>query len=77
MDRLNGASAIGWQPVSDLAAGWVAQHRDQGHHPHPAPTKENPEMWVCDCGYIWRILTLRQISAKFAHLRLENSPGPS
>jgi hypothetical protein len=29
-----------------------------GHHPHPAPTDENPERWDCDgCHSIWRILT--------------------
>jgi hypothetical protein len=59
---------IGPQPVSDPAAGWVVKHRDQGHHPHPAPTPENPERWDCDCGYIWRILTVEQIRQKFAHL---------
>jgi ABC-type xylose transport system substrate-binding protein len=42
------------QPVSDLAASWVAQHRNQGHRPYPAPAPENPERWDCDCGYIWR-----------------------
>ena len=68
----------GWiiepQPVSDPAAGWVAKHRDQGHHPHPTPTPENPERWDCDCGYIWRILTVEQIRQKFAHLK--NRPLP-
>jgi hypothetical protein len=33
---------------------WAAHHRGQGHHPHPAPTQENPERWDCECGYIWR-----------------------
>ena len=48
--------------------GWAARHRDMGHHPHPAPTTENPERWDCDCHYIWRILTVEQIQRKFAHL---------
>ena len=58
----------GWI-ISDPAAGWVARHRDQGHHPYPNPTPENPERWDCDCGYIWRILTISQIGQKFAHLK--------
>ncbi len=57
----------GWI-ISDSAAGWMAQHCDQGHHPHPNPTSENPERWDCDCGCIWRILTIEQIRQKFAHL---------
>jgi hypothetical protein len=63
------------QPISDLAAGWVAQHRDQGHHPYPAPDAENPERWECRCDpdavwvAVWRILTPRQVERKFAHLR--------
>ena len=32
-----------------------------------APTPENPERWDCDCGGLWRILTLEQIRQKFAH----------
>ena len=42
---------------------WVAQHRCQGHHPHPAPTNENRERWECKCNpeavwtAVWRILT--------------------
>jgi hypothetical protein len=43
---------------------WAAHHRGQGHHPHPAPTQENPERWDCECGYIWRILTIEQIRQK-------------
>jgi hypothetical protein len=71
------------QPVSDLAASWVAQHRNQGHRPYPNPTKENPERWECKCDpdaewtAVWRILTPRQISQKFAHLsnvRRSSSP---
>jgi len=40
-----------------------------GHHPYPAPDSENPERWDCECGYIWRILTVEQIERKFAHLQ--------
>jgi hypothetical protein len=47
---------------------WAERHRLEGHHPHPAPTLENPERWDCECGGIWRILTLEQIRMKFAHL---------
>lgn len=73
----------GWiiepQPASDPAAGWVAKHRDQGHHPYPAPTADNPECWECDCPdtawtAIWRILTPEQIRQKYAHLK--NRPMP-
>src|ERR1700737_2177053 len=55
-----------WHAVEERAA----HHRGQGHHPHPAPTKENPERWDCDCGGINRILTVQQIAKKFAHLKL-------
>jgi hypothetical protein len=48
---------------------WVERHRVEGHHPHPAPTQENPERWDRECGYIWRILTVEQMRMKFAHLR--------
>ena len=48
---------------------WVERHRHDGHHPHAAPTKENPERWDCDCGTIWRILTMEQLRQKFAHLK--------
>ena len=48
---------------------WVEHHRLRGHHPHAAPTKENPERWDCECGYIWRILTIEQLRQKFAHLK--------
>lgn len=34
------------------------------------PPRENPERWDCDCGGIWRILTLEQINQKFRHLKL-------
>jgi hypothetical protein len=47
---------------------WAERHRLEGHHPHPAPTLENPERWDCDCGGICRILTLEQHRQKFAHL---------
>ena len=42
---------------------WIAAHREMGHHPHPAPTKENPEQWECKCDpdavwiAVWRIHT--------------------
>ena len=53
---------------------WAERHRLEGHHPHPAPTKENPERWECECPGItgvavWRILTGEQIRQKFAHLK--------
>jgi len=48
---------------------WAERHRRGGHHPHPAPTKEKPERWDCDCGYLWRILTIERASQKFAHLK--------
>jgi len=61
-----------WHAVEERAA----HHRGQGHHPHPAPTKENPERWDCDCGGINRILTVQQIAKKFAHLkRRDGSSG--
>lgn len=52
---------------------WAQRHRDEGHHPYPAPTKKNPEQWECDCPdtpliAVWRILTPEQIRQKFAHL---------
>ena len=53
---------------------WIAAHQAMGHHPHPAPTKENPERWECKCDQdavwtaVWRILTREQIKAKYAHL---------
>jgi len=47
---------------------WAERHRLEGHHPHPAPTDENPERWDCDCGGVNRILTGEQIRMKFAHL---------
>ena len=49
-------------------AEWIAHHRDLGHHPEHAPTVENPDLARCDCGGIWRILTLKQTRQKFAHL---------
>ena len=62
----------GWivepQPLGYGVEGWAARHRDMGHHPHPAPTDENPERWDCDCGGVNRILTVEQIAKKFAHL---------
>jgi hypothetical protein len=53
---------------------WVERHRIEGHYPHAAPTKENPERWDCECGYIWRILTVEQLRQKFAHLRKGPTP---
>ena len=51
------------------------RHRRVGHHPRPAPKRENPERWDCDhCNHIWRILTPEQVRQKFAHLR--NPPLP-
>jgi hypothetical protein len=53
---------------------WAAHHRGQGHNPHPAPTRENPERWECKCDpdavwtAVWRILTPAQVRQKFAHL---------
>ena len=53
---------------------WAQRHRDQAHHPYPAPTKENPERWECKCdpnaGWIavCRTLTVEQTRQKFAHL---------
>jgi len=54
---------------------WADRHRRDGHHPHPAPTTENPEQWECKCDpdanwtAVWRILTRDQIRQKFAHLK--------
>jgi hypothetical protein len=54
---------------------WAAHHCGQGHNPHPAPTRENPERWECKCDpdavwtAVWRILTPAQVRQKFAHLR--------
>ena len=53
---------------------WIVAHREMGHHPHPAPTKENPEQWECKCDpdAVWiavsRIHTREQVRQKFAHL---------
>ena len=48
---------------------WAERHRRAGHHPQPTPTNENPDRWDCECGGLWRILTLEQIRQKFAHLK--------
>ena len=43
---------------------WIAAHQAMGHHPHPAPTRENPEEWECKCApdavwtAVWRISEL-------------------
>ena len=53
----------------------------QGHEPYAAPTRENPERWECKCDpdvvwtAVWRILTLEQISQKFAHLSKRPTPA--
>jgi hypothetical protein len=52
----------------DGAEAWAERHRLEGHHPHPAPTPENPDRWDCDCGGVCRTLTVKQIGQKFAHL---------
>jgi hypothetical protein len=70
------------QPARHGVEKWVAHDRDLGHHPHSAPTDENPERWECDCGGVNRILTPEQIRQKFAHLgaaakaRREGRPLP-
>jgi hypothetical protein len=48
---------------------WAERHQMMGHHPHSAPTKENPERCDSECGCIWRILTPEQIRMEFAHLK--------
>jgi hypothetical protein len=51
---------------------WIEGHRQKGHHPYPAPTKENPEKWECKCDpdapwvSVWRILTAEQSRHKWA-----------
>ena len=58
-----------------MREAWIAAHRGKGHNPYPAPTVENPERWECKCEpdavwtAVWRILTPKQIQAKYAHLR--------
>ena len=54
---------------------WAERHRRAGHHPQPTPTNENPERWDCDCGGLWRILTVEQIRQKLAHLKPELREG--
>lgn len=50
----------------------MERHRRKGHHPYPAPTKENPERWECKCDpdakwtAVWRILTAEQIGQRFS-----------
>ena len=62
----------GWiiepRPNPNSVEIWAERHRLEGHHPHPAPTPENPERWECDCGGVNRILTGEQIRMKFRHL---------
>ena len=81
----------GWivppRPNPQSVEAWAERHRRDGHHPHRAPTDENPERWECECPGItgvavWRILTAEQIRMKFAHLgaaakaRREGRPLP-
>ena len=62
---------------------WVEWHRQQGHHPYPAPTAANPERWECRCGpdtsltAVWRTLTPDQIRQKFSHLSRKHRPPPT
>jgi len=68
----------GWiippRPNPNDVESWAERHRLEGHHPHPAPTPENSEQWECRCDpeaawtAVWRILTVKQIGQKFAHL---------
>ncbi len=76
------SAQCGWigdpQPTAEQrkhsVEAWAERHRLEGHHPYPAPTKENPEKWECKCDpdapwvSVWRILTPDQIRQKFAHL---------
>ena len=74
----------GWivppRPNPHSVEAWAERHRRDGHHPHPAPTAENPERWECKCDRdavwtaVWRILTAAQIRQKFAHLSTRNNP---
>jgi len=69
----------GWivppRPNPHSVEAWAERHRRDGHHPHPAPTAENPERGECKCDpdaawtAVWRILTVEQIGRKFAHLK--------
>jgi hypothetical protein len=80
--RLN--AERGWicepQPEKDLRQQWIDRHRDVGHEPYAAPSRENPERWECDCPEtsgiaVWRILTAEQLRQRYSHLR--NRPLPS
>ena len=61
-------------PMNHQRERWIAAHQGLGHHPHPAPTPENPEKWECKCDpdavwtAVWRIHTREQVRQKFAHL---------
>jgi hypothetical protein len=48
---------------------WAERHRLEGHHPHPAPTLENPERWDCDCGGVNRMSVAMRKSPLVAKLR--------
>jgi hypothetical protein len=77
----------GWicepQPKKNLRQQWIDRHRDLGHDPYAAPTRENPERWECKCDpdavwtAVWRILTPEQVRQKFAHLRRTRADGLS
>jgi hypothetical protein len=68
-------------PNPNSVEAWAQRHRDEGHHPQPAPTTENPERWDCECDpdavwtAVWRILTVEQIRQKFAHLSKRDTPA--
>jgi hypothetical protein len=55
-------------PAENSAEAWAQRHSRAGHNPRPAPTKDNPDMWECDCGSIRCTLTGEQIRQKFGHL---------
>uniref|UniRef100_A0A0F5N2Q3 Uncharacterized protein n=1 Tax=Mycolicibacter arupensis TaxID=342002 RepID=A0A0F5N2Q3_9MYCO len=50
---------------------WIGRHRFRGHNPHPAPTRDSPERWDCDCGEVWPGHTSGQTSRRYAHLRAQ------
>jgi hypothetical protein len=67
--------------MEQMREHWIAHHREQGHEPFAAPTRENPERWECKCDpddhwtAVWRILTPDQITQKFAHLSKRPTPA--
>lgn len=70
------------QSARNGVEAWADRHRRDGHHPHPAPTMENPEQWECECDpdanwtAVWRTLTSDQIRQKFAHLKNQKRREP-